>query len=82
MRWNVLTLAFLILLTGLAALGAGIGLHLLDADESIIIAVPMGMLTAVVGPMGMMAKELLTDPPPPVVPASTVTEIIAVKNCG
>lgn len=80
MRWNVLVLAGLIVLSGILALVAGVTLHILDAEETLVVAVPMGMLTAIAGPLGMMAKELLTDPPPPQVPASIVSEIITAKG--
>lgn len=72
-RNNILLLAFMIVLV---AVGAGVLAHYSDMDDTMIMAI----LTAIVSPLAMMAKELLTEPepkPPPSVPADVVMAIIA-----
>ena len=72
-RKNVLVLAFLmVVLAGSALVTAA----MTTVDDATIIAVAGLGLT----PLGMIAKELLTDPPPPVVPAPIVSEIINARS--
>ena len=72
-RYNVLFVIGMILVMVLAAFGF---IWKTEVDPTTVLA----LVGIAVGPMGMVCKELLTEPPPPSVPADTVDHMIDVMG--
>ena len=72
-RWNVLSVIFMILVMVLSAFAF---IWKTEVDPTTVLA----LVGIAVGPMGMVCKELLTEPPPPAVPADTVDHMIDVMG--
>lgn len=76
LRPNIITLAGMITLLALAAIGAGAGLALAGVDETAILAIAG---TAGVAKTGLftLAGRIIDEPPPPAYPANELPALIA-----